>query len=176
MFLITSTHIQNYLNFVWHTYAKHSYNKCLPWVYSHSSLDVFLWVFLGILLTLAGWHLLWCSSITHFTLSNLFLIQEYVRVNSLISWWIDSIPCSPSKPTPVLYCLTQSTMWSSRKCILGIILALGKKWRYKAMNNCISSSAKQTNCRLSYICECTIQILWTLLFCSRMNVHSNKLW
>lgn len=129
----------SYLHVLLTFFIKVIFNKHIQSFYLHSSTCFRVFI-AGALTTFAGWHLLWCSLTMHFSWSTLFWMQAYVRVNSLNEAWIDSMPCSPSNPKPVLYFFIHLTTWSSKKCNLGVMEDVGKKVRYRVINTAISWS------------------------------------
>ena len=80
---------------------------------------------------------MWCSR------STLLGMQLYERSSALNCLWMDSPPCSPRNPNPVLHFLIHGTVWSSKKCILGIIVACAKVERYDNRNLAIAAPVDQ---------------------------------
>ena len=66
---------------------------------------------------------------SEYSLKNVFLIYPAhleLHSRSCQVELILSEPCSPIKPDPVFHLLIQCTVWSSKMCILGRLVASGK--------------------------------------------------
>ena len=76
----------------------------------------------------------WWRRITAMSLSKLSRTPCTIRPILLNSEWTSSPPCSLRRPRPTLNCRNWPTAWSSNRWSFGVMLSLGKSWRYARSN------------------------------------------
>ena len=109
-----------------------------------------------------GSILIKCSLITEVMCCSLSCIEAKVLCRVLNLAWIDSAPCSPKRPNPACQFRAHSRVWSSRKCIFGVIEASGNDTRNSWRNSDVA---------------CSIKVMGNLKFVVlNGNLHIPRLW
>lgn len=99
----------------------------------------------GIAATTCGEILVRCSFTIHRRCCTLSVIAMCDRLSRVNLAWMDSAPCSPSRPNPTWKDFAHGTAWSSNTCIFMGTVAWGKDSRKNVMNSPTASSVKKNN-------------------------------